>query len=76
MGVVEPDGLRAAFFYGVTLGHAEIPQRIPYAREPRKRPVVLSTDEVVRFPHPMPGWRDISPEPGRGCGIEIAGVSC
>ncbi len=37
------------FFYGVTLGHAEIPERIPYAREPRKLPVVLGADEVVRF---------------------------
>ena len=37
------------FFYGVTLGEAEVPQRIPYAREPRKLPVVLSADEVVRF---------------------------
>ena len=37
------------FFYGVTLGQAEIPQRIPYAREPRKLPVVLTGDEVVRF---------------------------
>ncbi|MPZ32004.1 MAG: hypothetical protein GEV13_13570 [Rhodospirillales bacterium] len=37
------------FFYGVTLGQAEIPERIPYAREPRKLPVVLNADEVVRF---------------------------
>jgi len=37
------------FFYGVTLGQAEIPQRIPYAREPRKLPGVLNGDEVVRF---------------------------
>src|SRR6202011_4212979 len=37
------------FFYGVTLGHGEIPERIPYAREPRKLPVVLNADEVV--PH-------------------------
>jgi len=37
------------FFYGVTLGQDTIPERIPYAREPRKLPVVLSTDEVVRF---------------------------
>ena len=37
------------FFYGVTLGEAEIPERIPYAREPRKLPVVLSADEVVQF---------------------------
>jgi Phage integrase, N-terminal SAM-like domain len=35
------------FFYGVTLGHAIIPERIAYAREPRKLPVVLSADEVV-----------------------------
>jgi integrase/recombinase XerD len=26
-----------------------IPERIPYAREPRKLPVVLSPDEVVQF---------------------------
>ena len=37
------------FFYGVTLGEATIPERIPYAREPRKLPVVLSADEVVAF---------------------------
>src|SRR6185437_8519358 len=37
------------FFYGVTLGHGEIPERIPYAREPHKLPVVLNADEVVRF---------------------------
>ncbi|HTZ68626.1 MAG TPA: site-specific integrase [Roseiarcus sp.] len=37
------------FFYGVTLDQAIIPERIPYAREPRKLPTVLSTEEVVRF---------------------------
>jgi integrase/recombinase XerD len=37
------------FFYGVTLGQATIPERIAYAREPRKLPTVLSADEVVRF---------------------------
>src|SRR6476469_4878674 len=35
------------FFYGVTLGHGEIPERIPYAREPRKLPVVLRAAEAV-----------------------------
>jgi site-specific recombinase XerD len=45
------------FFYGVTLGHAEIPERIPYAREPRKLPVVLSADEVVRFLEAVPGLK-------------------
>ncbi len=37
------------FFYGVTLGLGDIPERIAYAREPQKLPVVLSADEVVRF---------------------------
>ena len=37
------------FFYGVTLGEQTIPERIAYAREPRKLPVELSADEVVRF---------------------------
>jgi integrase/recombinase XerD len=37
------------FFYGVTLGCEAIPERIAYAREPRKLPAVLSADEVVRF---------------------------
>lgn len=37
------------FFYGVTLNEAIVPERIPYVRTPRKLPVVLSTDEVVRF---------------------------
>ena len=34
------------FFYGVTLNRPEIPERIAYAREPRKLPVILSADEV------------------------------
>ena len=37
------------FFYGVTLGEATIPEPIPYAPTPRKLPVILSADEVVRF---------------------------
>ena len=37
------------FFYGVTLGEAVIPERIPYAREPSKLPTILSPDEVVQF---------------------------
>ena len=45
------------FFYGVTLGHAEVPERIPYAREPRKLPVVLSPDEVVRFLEAVPSLK-------------------
>src|SRR5260370_1071606 len=49
------------FFYGVTLGHREIPERIPYAREPRKLPVVLSADEVVRLSTRRCTHRGIAP---------------
>lgn len=45
------------FFYGVTLGHGEMPERIPYARERRKLPVVLSADEVVRFLEAVPSLK-------------------
>jgi integrase/recombinase XerD len=37
------------FFYGVTLGRDEVPERIAYARKPRTLPIVLSGPEVVRF---------------------------
>jgi len=45
------------FFYGVTLGEADVPERIAYAREPRKLPVVLSADEVVRFLEAIPSLK-------------------
>lgn len=44
-------------FYGVTLGHAEIPEGIVYARTPQTLPVVLSTDEVVRFLEAAPSLK-------------------
>ena len=45
------------FFYGVTLGQATVPDRIAYAREPQKLPVVLSADEVVRFLEAIPSLK-------------------
>jgi site-specific recombinase XerD len=45
------------FFYGVTLGRNEIPERIAYAREPRKMPVILGADEVVRFLEAVPSLK-------------------
>lgn len=45
------------FFYGVTLNRAEIPERIPYARTPRKLPMILSADEVVRFLEAVPSLK-------------------
>src|SRR6266536_1091533 len=53
------------FFYGVTLGQETIPERIPYAREPHKLPVVLSADEVVRFLEAVASLRSRTLE-GRG----------
>lgn len=49
------------FFYGVTLGHAVIPERIAYAREPQKLPVVLSAGRG----RPLPGGDPKSQEPYR-----------
>ena len=46
------------FFYGVTLGRSDLPERIPYARTPRKLPVVLSADEVVGFLQAVKGTRN------------------
>ena len=40
-------GLR--FFFGVTLGRADLPVRIPYARKAKSLPVVLGADAVGRL---------------------------
>src|SRR4029453_11389834 len=45
------------FFYGVPRGQPDLPEPIPYAREPRKLPLVLSADEVVRFLEAVPGLK-------------------
>jgi site-specific recombinase XerD len=45
------------FFYGVTLGRPDLPERIVYARKPKALPVVLSADEVVRFLEAVPSLR-------------------
>lgn len=45
------------FFYGVTLNQPEIPERIAYAREPSKLPVILGADEVVRFLEAVPSLK-------------------
>ena len=45
------------FLYGVTLKQADLPERIPYARTPRKLPVVLDADEVVCFLEAVPSLK-------------------
>ena len=39
---------------------ADLPDLIPYAREPRKLPVALSADEVVRFLEAVPSLKALA----------------
>ena len=57
MASTQPNRLRTALLYGVTLGQADLPERIAYAREPRKLPVVLGADEVVGFLEAVPSLK-------------------
>ena len=45
------------FFFTVTLGRSEVTDRMPFVREPRKLPVVLSPREVARFLDAAPGLK-------------------
>ncbi len=45
------------FFFGVTLGRKDVVDRIVSAKEPKKLPIVLSSEEVVRFLQAVPGLR-------------------
>jgi integrase/recombinase XerD len=45
------------FFYGITLGRTAMVDRIPYARKPRRLPVILSADELVRFFSTVPNLK-------------------
>jgi integrase/recombinase XerD len=45
------------FFFTVTLGRGEVTERMPFVREPRKLPVVLSPAEVARFLEAAPGLK-------------------
>jgi integrase/recombinase XerD len=45
------------FFYEVTLGRGEIVAVIAYARTPRRLPVVLGGEEVMRFLEAVPGLK-------------------
>jgi integrase/recombinase XerD len=46
------------FFYGVTLGCKDLPERIPYARRPKTVPVILSPEEVACFLAAVASIRD------------------
>ena len=46
------------FFYGVTLGRKDLPERLAYARRPKKLPVILSPEEVAAFLEAVAGRRN------------------
>jgi len=46
------------FFFGVTMGRSDLPERIAYARQSRRLPVILSADEVARFLEAVWGLRN------------------
>jgi site-specific recombinase XerD len=45
------------FFFKVTLGRPDLVERTTFVREPRKLPVVLSPEEVVRLLDAAPGLK-------------------
>lgn len=46
------------FFFGVTLGRKDLPERIAYARRPKTLPVILSPEEVATFLGAVESRRD------------------
>jgi site-specific recombinase XerD len=46
------------FFFGVTLGRKDLPERIAYARRSKTLPVILSPEEVATFLEAVPSRRD------------------
>ena len=45
------------FFFAVTLRRSTVTDRMPFVREPRRLPVVLSPQEVVRLLEAAPGLK-------------------
>ena len=60
------------FFYGVTLGRSEAHECIVAAREPQRLPVVLSSEEIVRFLEAVPGLRNrVALTTAYGAGLRV-----
>ena len=57
------------FFFAVTLGRSEVTERLPFVREPRKLPVVLSPEEVARFLEAAPGLYRAALSVAYGAGV-------
>jgi site-specific recombinase XerD len=72
----QPDVCALRFFYGVTLGRADALERIVAAREPQWLPVVLSSDETVRFLEAVPGLRNrVALTTAYGAGLRVGEVA-
>jgi site-specific recombinase XerD len=64
------------FFFGVTLGRQEAFERIVSAKEPKKLPIVLSGDEIVRFLQAVPGLRSRAAlTTAYGAGLRVSEVT-
>ena len=64
------------FFYGVTLGRSDAHEQIVAAREPRRLPVILSGEEVVRFLEAVPGLRNrVALTTAYGAGLRVGEVA-
>jgi integrase/recombinase XerD len=64
------------FFFGVTLDRPEAFDRIISAKEPKKLPVVLSGEEIVRFLQAVPGLRNRAAlTTAYGAGLRVSEVA-
>ena len=64
------------FFFTVTLGRSKLTERMPFVREPRKLPVVLSPEEVARFLEAAPGLKyRAALSVAYGAGLRVAEVA-
>lgn len=63
------------FLFGVTLGRADVAVRIVSGKQPRKLPVVLSGEEIVKFLEAVPGLRNRAAlTTAYGAGLRVAEV--
>ena len=64
------------FFFGVTLGRQDAIAHIVRAKEPKKLPVVLSGEEIVRFLEAVPGLRSRAAlTTAYGAGLRVSEVA-
>jgi integrase/recombinase XerD len=64
------------FVFGVTLGRQDAFERIVSAKEPKKLPIVLSADEIVRFLQAVPGLRSRAAlTTAYGAGLRVSEVA-